>query len=272
MTASALIQSRTADAVATLTITRPQKLNALTDEIMKELMATLDRIAEDASIRVVVLTGEGRAFSVGFDVSVDARMPERTPADWAEHFQLAYASLYRVWSLPQPVVAKVRGACLGGGFALSLVCDLAYASEDSFFGEPEVKFGGSTMSPILAWALPPRFFKELVLTGRLLDAKQAQNRGLVNEVVSADALDARVDQVVRHMCLLPPGTLTKNKSLLNRFYDVMGHGTLLDVAQDRSVIGLSTALANEFTQISKERGVSAALEWQKKRFSDAGAF
>jgi hypothetical protein len=170
------------------------------------------------------------------------------------------------------VVAKIRGACLGGGFALSLSCDLAYASEDSFFGEPEVKFGGSTMSPLLAWALPPRHFKELLLTGRRLDAKRAEAWGLINEAVSADALDARVDQVVRHMCLLPPGTLTRNKSLLNRFYDVMGYATLLDIAQDRSVMGLSAAPANEFTRISKEQGVSAALAWQKKRFAEVGAF
>jgi enoyl-CoA hydratase len=269
---SPLIQCKTADAVATLTIARPHKLNALTDEIMKQLVAALDAIASDASIRVVVLAGEGRSFSAGFDVSIDKDLPERTPADWAEHFRLAYAGLKRVWSLPQPVVAKVRGACLGGGFALSLVCDLAYASEDSLFGEPEVKFGGSTMSPILAWALPPHLFKELVLTGRLIDAKQAQAWGLINEAVSADQLDARVDQVARHMCLLPADTLSKNKALLNRFYDILGHMTLLDVARDGSVLGLSTAPGSEFTQISKERGVSAALEWQKKRFSDAGAF
>jgi enoyl-CoA hydratase/carnithine racemase len=272
MTTSALVQCKIMDAVATLTITRPQKLNALTDEIMEQLVATLDGIACDASIRAVVLTGEGRAFSAGFDVSVDGGMPERTPLDWAEHFRLAYAGLYRVWSLPQPVVAKIRGACLGGGFALSLVCDLAYASEDCLFGEPEVKFGGSTMSPILAWTLPPRLFKELVLTGRLLNAKQAEAWGLINEVVSADKLDGRVDQVVRHMCLLPPGTLTRNKNLLNRFFDVMGHRNLLDVAQDCSALGLITAPVSEFTQMSKEQGVSAALKWQKKRFSDIGAF
>jgi enoyl-CoA hydratase/carnithine racemase len=267
-----LVQWKTAEAVATVTIARPDKLNALTDEIMKQLLTIFDRIASDDSIRVVVLSGEGRSFSAGFDVSVSKDLPERTAADWAEHFRLAYAGLHRVWSLPQPVVAKVRGACLGGGFALSLACDLAYASEDSFFGEPEVKFGGSTMSPILAWALPPRHFKELVLTGRFLSAKQAEAWGLINEVMSAEALDARVNQVVHHMCLLPPGTLTKNKRLLNRFYAAMGYTTLFDMAQDASVVGLSTAPANEFTQISKERGVSAALKWQNKRFSDAGAF
>src|ERR1700679_3067317 len=199
-----------ADAVATLTIARPHKLNALTDGVMKELVATLNAIATDDSIRVVVLTGEGRAFSAGFDVSIDKDMPERTPAGWADHFRLAYSGLERLWSLPQPVVAKIRGACLGGGLALSLSCDLAYGSEDAFFGEPEVKFGGSTLSPILAWALPPRHFKELLLTGRRLDAKQAEAWGLINEGVSADGLDAHIDQVVHHMCLLPPLTLTRN--------------------------------------------------------------
>jgi enoyl-CoA hydratase/carnithine racemase len=272
MTASPLIRCETSGPVATLTISRPQKLNALTDAVMTELLAALDRIANDALIRVVVLTGEGRAFSAGFDVSTDESTPEWTPAYWTEHFRRAYAGLQKLWTLPQPIVAKIRGACLGGGFALSLACDLAYASEDSFFGEPEVKFGGGTMSPLLAWALPPRHFKELLLTGRFIDAKRAETWGLVNEVVSADALDARVDQVVRHMCLLPPGTLTKNKSLLNHFYDAMGHMALLEIAQSQSAERLSTAPANEFTQIAKERGVSAALKWQKKLFADVGAF
>ncbi len=269
---AALVRCETNDTVATVTIHRGEKLNALTNDIMRELAAALDRIAVDESIRVVVLTGEGRAFSAGFDVSIDPTKPHPTPADWAEHFRLGYTGLQRVWSLPQPVVAKVRGACLGGGFALCLACDLAYASEDAFFGEPEVKFGGSTMAPILALALPPRQYRELILTGRFLDAKRAEAWGLINEVVSADGLDARVDQVVRHMCLLPPGTLAKNKALVNRFYEAMGHKTIHEIAQDRSVIGLSTAAENEFTQISKESGVSAALKWQKKRFADVGAF
>src|ERR1700723_4198455 len=108
MTTSAVIHCNVRDAVATLTITRPQKLNALTDEIMEQLVVTLDGVATDESIRVVVLTGEGRAFSAGFDVSIDKDMPERTPAGWADHFRLAYSGLERLWSLPQPVVAKIR--------------------------------------------------------------------------------------------------------------------------------------------------------------------
>ena len=272
MNSSPMIECKKAALIATVTIHRPHKLNALTNEIMRELVTTLDDIADDDSIRVVVLQGEGRAFSAGFDVSMDSNKPEPTPADWTEHFRLGYAGLRRLWSLPQPVVAKIRGACLGGGLALSLACDLAYASEDAFFGEPEAKFGGSTMAPLLALALSPRHYKELLLTGRSIDAKRAEAWGLINETVSLDRLDERVEQVAQHMCLLPPGTLVKNKRLLNRFYDVMGHATLLDMAEDRSVIGLSTATANEFSEIAKSQGVSAALEWQKKRFAEVGAF
>jgi enoyl-CoA hydratase/carnithine racemase len=272
MSAPSFLHCETAGPVATLTLARPQKLNALTNAVMAELAAALDRIATDDSIRVVVLTGEGRGFSAGFDVSTGDDTPEWTHAYWVEHFRLAYAGIERLWTLPQPVVAKIRGACLGGGFALSLACDLAYASEDAYFGEPEVKFGGSTMSPLLAWALSPRHFKELLLTGRFIDAQRAEAWGLINEVLSADSLDARVDQVVQHMCALPPGTLAKNKSLLNHFYDAMGHSALLDTAEVQSVIRLSSAEENEFTRIAKERGVSAALKWQKKRFSDVGAF
>lgn len=272
MSAPSFISCKTAGAVATLTIARPEKLNTLTNAIVAELAAALDRIAGDDSIRVVILTGEGRAFSAGFDVSSSDETPEWTPAYWVEHFRLAYAVIERLWTLPQPVVAKIRGACLGGGFALSLACDLAYASEDAYFGEPEVKFGGSTMSPLLAWALPPRHFKELLLTGRFVDAKRAEAWGLINEVLSGDGLDTRVEQVARHMCLLPQGTLKQNKSLLNRFYEAMGYKTLLEMAEAQSVIRLSSAEENEFTQIAKEHGVSAALRWQRKRFSDAGAF
>lgn len=272
MNVPSFIQCKTVDAVTTVTIARPEKLNALTNAIMAELAATLDRIAADDSIRVVVLTGEGRAFSAGFDVSSGDETPEWTPAYWANHFRLAYAGIEALWKLPQPVVAKIRGACLGGGFALSLACDLAYASEGAYFGEPEVKFGGSTMSPLLAWALSPRHFKELLLTGRFIDARRAEAWGLVNEVLGEDALDARVEQVARHMCLLPQGTLKNNKSLLNRFYEGMGYKTLLEMAEAQSVIRLSAAVENEFTRIVEERGVSAALAWQKKRFSDVGAF
>src|SRR6478735_4042672 len=133
------ISFEVAEDVATLTLKRAHKLNALTDQINLEVFDALNRIADTPAIKVVVLTGEGRAFSAGYDVGEGPDMPERTPAYWKYHFFLAFQTLRRIWSLPQPVVAKVRGACLGGGMALAMASDLTYASEDAFFGDAEIK-------------------------------------------------------------------------------------------------------------------------------------
>src|SRR5690606_35452841 len=108
-----------------------------------------------------------RAFSSGYDVGGGEDMPARTPPYWMYHFHLAYWNLRRIWTLPQPVIAKVNGACLGGGMALAMACDLTYASETAFFGDAEIKFGGGgNMFPILQWIIGMKKLNELMLTGR----------------------------------------------------------------------------------------------------------
>lgn len=261
------------DGVATITLRRPEKLNALTDRTNIELTAALDGIAADDGVSVVVLAAEGRGFCAGYDVGEGEDMPERTPAYWRYHFQLAFRTLRRIWTLPQPVIAKVQGACLGGGFALSLACDLTYARDDAFFGDPEIKFGGrGNMFPMLQWIVGVKTLNELMLTGRFIRAAEALSLGIVNEVLTTGEFDTRVDKVVRHMCLLPPGTLAKNKALAHRWYEEMGLMPMLAFNEDNSVIGLSTIGETEFTGISKARGVTAALRWQKERFDAVGAF
>lgn len=263
------------DGVATVTLLRPERLNALTDTINVELYELFNQIAEDKAIKVVVLTGQGRAFSAGYDLGFTPDIPERNVAWWREHFRLAYRTLRRMWALPQPIIAKVRGASVGGGFALGLMADLCYASEDAFFGEPEVKFGGGTMSPILCWALPMRVFNELLLTGRTLSARRAEALGLINEAVPADELDAHVDRVTRHMLMLPGDTLISNKRTNHEFYDHYGADKLA-FFWERSTIAAASGrperVEDEFTRRSREEGLSAALKWQKAAFAEIGAF
>lgn len=259
--------------IARLTLRRPQKLNALTDQINTELHDALDRIAATTAIKVVILSGEGRAFSAGYDVGEGEDMPVRTPPYWKHHFALAFGTLRRIWNLPQPVVAKVRGACLGGGMAMALASDLTYASEDAFFGDAEIKFGGGgNMFPVLQWMIGMKKLSELMLTGRNVYAPEALELGMVNEVASAADLDARVDQVARHMCLLPNDTLVRNKASTRRWYEEMGIVPMLRSAEANCVLGLSTGGETDFTRISKSEGVSAALKWQKARFLEVGAF
>lgn len=259
--------------VATITLRRPEKLNALTDALMLELTAALDAVAADKSVRVVVLSGAGRAFSAGFDVSPKPGEP-RQVSGWKQHVETGVAAMRRIWTLPQPVVAKIRGACLGGGFDLALACDLAYASDDAFFGEPEVKFGGGSMFMVLPWLIGLRHVNELLLTGRTFDARRACELGLINEAVPADALDARVAAVVRHMCEVPEGTLPKNKAMTHRIYELMGLLDAIGISADTTTIALSArdGDGNAFDAIAKRDGLAAALTWQKQRFAAIGAF
>jgi enoyl-CoA hydratase len=261
------------DGVATLTLNRPQKLNAMSNHLVEEFIAALDIIAADAAVEVVVLTGAGRGFCAGFDVAEGDAVPDRSNEWWRQHFRLGYEGMNRLWTMPQPCVAKVRGPCLGGGFGLSLLCDLIYASDDAYFGEPEVKFGGGSNSAILPLLLSPRHINELLLTGRTFDARRAADLGLINEVLPADDLDARVDQVVRHMRLLPPSTLTRNKARLHDCFAIMGFAEIWG-AEDVRTLDKAFKRDNNtpFTQQVRAVGMTGALRWQKERFDTVGAF
>lgn len=267
------IRVRLDGAISTVILSRPDKLNCLTDRMNQELAQALAQIAARPDVRLVVLEGAGRAFCAGYDVAQGEDRPAPTPAYWRHHFELGYRTLHQVWSQPQPVVAKVRGPCLGGGFALAMACDLVYAADDACFGDPEIRFGdGGHLFPVLQWAVGMKRLNELQLTGRFVKAAEAQAWGIVNEVLPPAELDDRVQRVTAHMCLLPEGTLAANKAANRRMYESMGLPALTAAARDRCILSLSTREETEFSRRAKAQGVRAALQWQKQRFADIGAF
>lgn len=268
-----LIRVEVRENSAWVTLSRPQKLNSLTDPLMVELKGTLDTLALNDDVRVIVLQGDGKAFSSGFDLSGSREEP-LSVSDWNAHIQTGAAAMRAVWMVPQPVIAKIRGACLGGGFDLSLACDLAIASDDAYFGEPEVKFGGGSMFMVLPWLMGLRQVNELLLTGRIIDSQRALEFGFLNEVVSGDELDDRIEALVAHMCLLPGGTLQKNKRLVHRVYELMGVLNAVQISADTSTLALSSkgGEAAEFDTIVQAEGLASALKWQKDRYLQAGAY
>lgn len=176
--------------VATLTINRPEKRNALSWDLIAEMRGALRRVKDDRAVRVVVLTGAGdRAFCAGADLS--------TMAEGASYADLhdargELARLFRdLWELGKPTIARVRGYALAGGFGLALACDLVVASDDAQFATPEIDVGlwPHMITVPLTRSMPPKVALELMMTGRRVDAAEAARIGFVNRVVPAQGPD-----------------------------------------------------------------------------------
>ncbi|MFD5558733.1 enoyl-CoA-hydratase DpgD [Streptomyces sp. NPDC127068] len=188
------------DHVAYVTLDRPEVLNAMDLRTHEELAGIWDDVEADDTIRVTVLTGTGdRAFSVGQDLKERARLDAEgaAPTTFGSRGQPGWPRLTDRFTRSKPVLARVHGYALGGGFELALACDLIVASEEAVFGLPEVRLGlvpGAGGVFRLARQLPERVALGYLLTGRRMDAATAAGFGLVNEVAPADRLDEAVDR------------------------------------------------------------------------------
>jgi enoyl-CoA hydratase/carnithine racemase len=203
------------DGVATLTLNRPQKRNALSQELLAALQTALGSIAADEGVRVVVLAGRGPAFCAGHDLG---EMVGRSEADYHALFALCSEVMHGLRRLPQPVIARVHGLATAAGCQLVAACDLAVAAEGATFATPGVKIGLFCTTPMvpLVRAVPPRAALEMLLTGRPVSAQQALAWGLVNRVVPAGALDAAVAEFADAIRASSPLTVRLGKAA---FYD-----------------------------------------------------
>jgi len=202
--------------VATLTIDRPQKLNAITLEMRQTIMGALEELAADPGVRVIVITGAGdRAFSAGGDIPQFAEYPPH------ELTQLAY-TVGAPERCPQPVIAAIDGLCFGGGLELALACDFRIGTTRSQFGFPEITLGalpgsGGTQRAVRLLGLTRA--KRLVLTGQGIDAGVAEDWGLLSELVEPDQLDAAVATLADRLVSLSPVALKFAKAVLNKALD-----------------------------------------------------
>lgn len=241
------------DGVARVTINRPDARNALSQEVMEGLLDAFDRAAADSLVRVVVLSGAGeKAFCAGGDLGGsgfrDKGFAER------HHDRRTFADLFRRMNrLGKPIVARVRGHCLAGGFGLALGCDLVVASDDSSFGTPEVRRG---LFPMMIMATIFRNVgrkkgMELLLTGDRISAAEAERLGLINYAVPADLLDAKVDELVAKVAAMSPAVVRLGR---DAFY------TMSDMSFDPALEYLQTMLTVNLGTEDAIEGVTAFLQ------------
>ncbi|KZD01550.1 enoyl-CoA hydratase/isomerase family protein [Oceanibaculum pacificum] len=211
-----LTLTRRPDGVATLRLNRPDIHNAFDDVLIGEMTALLKEIAEDASIRLLILASEGKSFSAGADLGWMQRMASYGER---ENFTDAVALtelMEALDSLPMPVVGRIQGAAMGGGVGLVACCDIAIAVDSAKFSLSEVRLGiiPAAIGPYVLRAIGTRQARRYFLTGERFDAETAKRIGLLHEVVPADQLDAAVDEMVATLLLAGPMATRAAKDLI----------------------------------------------------------
>jgi len=223
--------------VVTLTLNKPDTLNALNIEFSKEIDAALDEVEHDDDVKAVVFKGSGKAFSSGYDLGRvyfvyggGTGKPEDDTRRPSQRARLAYdkwraESLRKIFFMDKITIAQVHGYCIGGGLYMSLCCDMTVCAEDAKIGHAEQRLGfagAMYVFPILMSLIGQKKARELLLTGRLLDGKEAERIGLVNTVVPADKLDEEVGKLAESMTLLPRDGIAIGKACARLAYDSMG--------------------------------------------------
>jgi enoyl-CoA hydratase/carnithine racemase len=221
------------ESVAIVVLNRPEVLNALSHELESEMHAAFDEAENDAAVRVVILTGEGRAFSSGYDITGGGEDNPTDPtgkaaaqyiAFWQKTNRHEIDNLSHIWRLRMPVIAAVNGYAMGGGFWYQLACDITIASDRAVFAQPEVRQVSSTtflFAALAGWKVASRY----ALTGDHFDAQEALRIGIVNEVVPHEQLLPRALTLAKRIALVPEASVRLNKAVTMLGLEAAGVGT-----------------------------------------------
>jgi methylglutaconyl-CoA hydratase len=239
----------------TITLNRPERRNAMTPAMQTELIAALEE-ARAGDCRVVVLAGAGESFCSGLDLAVLQAAKEKSAAEHRED-AMRIAKLFRtLYEFPKPTIAAVQGAAVAGGTGLATICDFTLAVAGAKFGYTEARIGfvPAVVSAYLSLQMGDKPARDLLLTGRLFDAAEGYRLGLVNEVVSTEALGARVKALAERLVANSPASLSATKKLL--------------AAQNKGCLDAAIELAMEANAAAREtadfrEGVAAFLEKRK---------
>ncbi len=244
--------------VATITINKPEAMNALSSSVLKELSEVITQVKDNASIRCVIITGAGeKAFVAGADIKEINSLDKQKAEEFAELGQQTFSDLE---NLNIPVIAAVNGFALGGGLELALSCDFIFASEKARFGLPECTlglmpgFGGSVR---LARAVGSSMAKQMTFTGDMVGAEQAKTMGLVNEVFAPEELLEGANRVAKTISLRAPLALAAIKNTIQDTYGV---------ERDEAMKMERRAFAELFESEDCQEGTLAFIEKRKPQF------
>ncbi|MDP6100595.1 MAG: enoyl-CoA hydratase-related protein [Dehalococcoidia bacterium] len=250
--------------VARITLNRPGKLNALTQDLLAEFEEALfERAEADPKVRVVVVQGAGRAFSTGYDAS------EGTITDVAtttsinhdrEHMVFSQERWWRIRQFPKPLIAQVHGYCLAGATQLAMACDIIIVAEDAVVGNVQAgPMGAGVLGAEFAWQVGAKRAKEIMFViGSRIDGREAERIGWANRAVPPSQLEAEVTELALRISKTPQDMLAIEKVAINRMEELMGLRAGMLYAGDLDTIAHYTPVVQQFLAAIKEKGIKGA--------------
>jgi enoyl-CoA hydratase/carnithine racemase len=253
-----------------LILNRPDKLNALSSALISQLVSAIDEAESDMAIRVIVIAGAGRAFSAGYDLTEEVDHEPAGEQGWRAVLAADVEATLRIWDCPKPVIAEVHGYCLAGGLELAMACDLVVAAEGARLGEPEIRYGSAPVTLLMPYLVGQKKTRELLFTGDLIDAVEAQRLGLVNRVVPAEELGVAVAALADRIARVPPEVIAPTKRMLNRSMEAGGFRDAVAAAIDLGarINAADTPEQREWDEIVRRAGLKAALAWRDRRWEE----
>ena len=269
-----------ADALATITLNRPERLNTIVPPMPEELEAAVHRASADPEVKVIVLRGAGRAFCAGFDFGGgfhhwDEELTTDGAWDPGKDFATATSQslgavprFMSLWRSPKPVIAQVHGWCVGGGSDLALCADLVIASEDARIGTSYSSMWGCYLTGMWLYRLGLTRAKEYALTGRPLSGTEAVEAGLINAAVPFERLEEEVRARAEQLAGIPASQLAAMKLIVNQAYENMGLASTQLLGPVLDGLMRNTPDAHRFIELAEREGVGGAIAQRDAAFGD----
>ncbi|MDF1734280.1 MAG: crotonase/enoyl-CoA hydratase family protein [Minwuia sp.] len=277
-----------ADGRARITLNRPEKRNALSVDLLKELNAALWEADNDKAVHSVILRGAGPSFSAGYDLTPGLNSTQTSgngdrnyrdggiyadPTIDDDIWRLEYGQRLRMalFDMHKPVIAQVHGHCLAGGTDVALLCDMVIAADDAVLGFPPARDLGSLPNQMWLYNCGPQWAKRLLLTGDTVTGEEAALIGLVLKSVPADLLEAEVEGLASRMAGIDPDLLAANKRIVNLGIELMGGRTLQRISAENDARAHLAPGTQKFRQVARSEGLKAALKTRDQNFGDGRA-
>jgi len=268
-----------ANGIARITLSRPERLNAINRRLISDLREAVSAANEDGLVRVIVLSGAGRAFCAGYDLDWGTRAEDATQREMAGQWDPVrdYEGMSRnvkvfmsLWESPKPVIAQIHGWCVGGGTDMALCADLIYMADDAQIGYPPARVWGEPTSVMWVYRLGLEHAKRLMLSGESLSGAEAERVGLASKAVPAAELSSVVNEMARRLATIPANQLAMSKLLVNQAYENMGLRTTQLIGTFFDGIARHTPEGIAWRDMAMKEGFREAVRRRDAPFGDYG--